>query len=206
VRTAGLKEKPVQNDYGLVAEVTREDEARLQVFKRGVAANAALTNYHLADYIDEFDRNATPQQFARQSEPVYHVGSQFGPDIVFSGYDLPTNQLQAGDTLYLDLYWQALNQPNKDYRAFVHLTDGTTLWAQQDDTPACRLPTTIWRSGQRSTGQFRLTLPPDMLPGRYSLVIGLYQADTLERLKITGGSGNFGDDFLWLGDIEVTGS
>jgi hypothetical protein len=28
-------------------------------------------------------------------------------------------------------------------------------------------------------------------------------ADTLERLKITGGAGKPGDDFLWLQDIEV---
>jgi len=40
-------------------------------------------------------------------------------------------------------------------------------------------------------------------PGRYPLIIGLYQADTLERLKITSGAGQVGDDFLWLGDVEV---
>jgi len=108
-----------------------------------------------------------------------------------------------GDTLYLNLYWQALENPRNNYRAFVHLTDGTTLWAQQDDDPACRLPTSIWRAGQRGLGQFRLPINPDTPPGRYPLIIGLYQADTLERLPITAGAGQIGDDFLWLGDIEI---
>ena len=62
----------------------------------------------------------------------------------------------------------------------------------------------VWRAGQRSVGQFRLQLNPDTPPGRYPLIIGLYQADTLERLKITAGAGQPGDDFLWLGDIEIT--
>jgi hypothetical protein len=96
-----------------------------------------------------------------------------------------------------------LEPPQANYRAFVHLTDGTRLWSQQDEDPICRLPTAIWRTGQRGRGQFRLPLPPDMPAGRYPLIIGLYRADTLERLKITGGAGQVGDDFLWLGDIEV---
>ena len=93
--------------------------------------------------------------------------------------------------------------PGDHFRAFVHLTDGTTLWGQQDEEPACRLPTTIWRTGQRAIGQFRLLVSPDTPPGRYPLIIGLYQVDTLERLKITAGVGQVGDDFLWLGDVEV---
>jgi hypothetical protein len=33
--------------------------------------------------------------------------------------------------------------------------------------------------------------------------MGLYQAETLQRLAITAGPGQVGDDFLWLGDIEI---
>jgi hypothetical protein len=47
-------------------------------------------------------------------------------------------------------------------------------------------------------GQFRLSVNPETPPGRYPLIIGLYQAETMERLTIPGG-----DDFLWLGDIEI---
>jgi hypothetical protein len=52
-------------------------------------------------------------------------------------------------------------------------------------------------------GQFRLPVDPLTPPGRYSLIIGLYQAETLERLEIVAGVGQRGDDFLWLLDIEV---
>jgi hypothetical protein len=130
--------------------------------------------------------------------------TQFGPAIQFTGYDLPVTTVAPGDTLQVNLYWQALKNPEATYRAFVHFTDGATLWGQQDDNPICRLPTSIWRVGQRGIGQFRLPINPQTPPGRYPLIIGLYQADTLERLKITAGAGQPGDDFLWLADVEVT--
>jgi hypothetical protein len=66
------------------------------------------------------------------------------------------------------------------------------------------MPTTIWRTGQSGLGQFRLRVNPATPPGRYPLVIGLYEAGALERLRISGGAGQIGDDFLWLGDIEVS--
>jgi len=120
------------------------------------------------------------------------------------GYDLSQREIKAGQTLSLHLYWQALTAPTTRYRAFVHLTDGSTNWAQQDDDPICRLPTTIWRAGQHGLGQFRLTLDPKTPPGHYPLIMGLYQADTMSRLPLTGGqAGKLGDDFLWLGDITV---
>ncbi|HRV96796.1 MAG TPA: hypothetical protein P5526_31870, partial [Anaerolineae bacterium] len=203
VRTTGIEPFGDDTPYQPIAEITRENEPRLQVFGLDDSP-APLPIYRLEDYAAQFDRLASPQQFTEQATPSQPVGAQFGPAITFVGFDLPTSTLAPGDTLYLNLYWQARQPPGDHYRAFVHLTDGTTLWSQQDDDPACRLPTTVWRAGQHGLGQFRLTIPLDMPPGRYPLIIGLYQVDTLERLTITGGAGQPGDDFLWLGDIEIT--
>jgi len=203
VRLDNLKESPPQDNYLGTGHVQRENELQLQILSEQSGITSNMETFALEDYIIQFDALATPQQFIAQNKPSQQVGTQFGPAILFTGYDLPQTTLAAGDTLNLNLYWQALDTPGQDYRAFVHLTDGTTLWAQQDDNPACRLPTSIWRQNQRGMGQFRLKISPDTPPGRYPLIIGLYQADTLERLKITGGAGQPGDDFLWLGDVEI---
>jgi hypothetical protein len=203
VRTTGLDSSSSNQGYVEVGQVERENETRLNIFAAAAALPESPTTYALEDYEQNFDQLATPEQFARQAEPSQSLETQFGPAIKFVGYDLPTAVVTPGDTLYLNLYWQALENPGHNYRAFVHLTDGTTLWAQQDDDPACRLPTSIWRAGQRGLGQFRLPINPDTPPGRYPLIIGLYQADSLERLPITAGAGQTGDDFLWLGDVEI---
>jgi hypothetical protein len=205
VRLDGLTEDANKTGYRPTGQIEREDEARLEILSAAGTGDDPARTFALEDYVDAFDRQATPQQFARQNEPSQPYSVRFGEVIEFTGLDLPATVVSPGETLAVDLHWQAITAPPTDYRAFVHLTDGTRLWAQQDDNPACRLPTSIWRAGQRSLGQFRLHLAPDTPPGRYPLLIGLYRADTLERLPITGGSaGQPGDDFLWLGDIEVT--
>ncbi|MCB0192741.1 MAG: glycosyltransferase family 39 protein [Anaerolineae bacterium] len=203
VRTTGLDSFGSDTPYQPIAEIARENEPRLQVFGTGDSPTA-LPIYNLEDYADQFDQLTTPQQFTQQASPTQPIATQFGPAIELTGFDLPTPTLAPGDTLHLNLYWQALQPPGDHYRAFVHLTDGSTLWSQQDDDPACRLPTTVWRAGQHGLGQFRLPIPLDTPPGRYPLIIGLYQVDTLERLTISGGAGQPGDDFLWLGDVEIT--
>lgn len=204
VRTTGLETRALLNDtYRLSGQVQREGEVRLQIFSASHPFPQTTETHTLENLAYQFDQQATPRRFAQQNEPTQPVNTQFGPAIQFMGFDLPTPAVAPGDTLALNLYWQALDDPGQNYRAFAHLTGGATLWSQQDDTPACRLPTSIWRAGQRSLGQFRLRIPPDMPPGRYPLIIGLYQADTLERLQITAGAGKIGDDFLWLADVEV---
>jgi hypothetical protein len=196
--------EPKIREYGETGWIERENEVRLRVFSAGVTPTTPPPVYPLETLEPVFDQLATPQHFIQQAEPSRPVVTQFGPAIQFLGYDLPAATVAPGETLYVDLYWQALQPPGDNYRAFVHLTDGIHLWGQQDDNPACRLPTSIWRTGQRGLGQFRLPIKPETPPGRYPLIIGLYQADTLQRLKITAGAGKIGDDFLWLGDIEVT--
>lgn len=203
VRTAGEEVSIPDAGYAEAGWVEREAEKRLLILTAGGAAPANPSIYALEDYEERFDQLATPAQFTRQAEPAQPLETEFGPAIKLVGYDLLEDTVAPGETLHLNLYWQAQESPGENYRAFAHLTDGATLWAQQDDNPACRLPTSIWRPGQRGMGQFRLPVDPDAPPGRYPLIIGLYQADTLERLKITAGAGQVGDDFLWLGDVTV---
>jgi len=196
----------ISDQYHQSGQIQREGETRLQIFSAGASPMQKVNTYALEELEDAFDRLATPQHFMQQGQPSRVIGTQFGSAIQFVGYDLPTPTIAPGETLRLNLYWKALAEPGQDYRAFVHLTNGTTLWSQQDDNPACRLPTSIWRVGQKGIGQFRLPIDPETPPGRYSLIIGLYEANTLDRLKITAGSGQIGDDFLWLTDVEVVES
>jgi hypothetical protein len=191
-----------QANYHPAAHITREGDTRLKVYAAGPAPDS-MQIFAVENFEEAFDRQATPAHFARQNQPARRINTQFGPAITLVGVDLPITAVKPGDTLAVNLYWQALDAPGGNYRAFVHLTGGAALWGQQDDSPACRLPTNIWRPGQRAMGQFRLPIPPDIPPGRYPLIVGLYHADTLERLKITAGAGQVGDDFLWLGDVEV---
>lgn len=57
---------------------------------------------------------------------------QFGESILLRGYTVET----AGSQLILNLYWQALQKPDFNYSAFVHLLDEKdTILAQNDHPP-----------------------------------------------------------------------
>jgi len=189
--------------YQQVGHIRRENQPRIQIFSDNPSLPVENNIYHLEPLAQLFDTQATPARFIDQAKPSQPLGTQFGPAILLTGYDMPTTRFSPGQTLTINLHWQALQNPADTYRAFIHLTDGTTLWAQHDDVPICRLPTSLWRTGQRGMGQFRLELNPDIPPGHYPLIVGLYQAETLERLTIVAGPGQAGDNFLWIGDIEV---
>jgi hypothetical protein len=68
------------------------------------------------------------------------------------------------------------------YRAFVHV-ESDRMWGQHDDDPVCRLRTDEWRPPQAGVGQFRVRLDPTTPPGVYPLTVGVYNADTGERLE-----------------------
>lgn len=70
---------------------------------------------------------------------------------------------------------------------FVHLIDGEgNIVAQSDHQPADGLaPTSIWAPGMTVHDTHILTLPADLPPGRYRLLVGMYDAQTNQRLPIT---------------------
>ena len=119
-----------------------------------------------------------------------------------SGYTLSDQQVVVGEVLSVRLHWQSLAETDVAYRAFIHLGENP-VWGQHDDDPACRLPTTLWRAGQTTVGQFRVAPSLETPPGDYPLVIGLYDPATGERLPILDASGQATGDSLILTTIRV---
>ncbi len=72
---------------------------------------------------------------------------------------------------------------------------------QHDGEPGNNLNiTTAWQPGQVVSDAHGLIIPPDLAPGDYRLIAGLYDVDNpSNRLPIGG------DDHLDLGMIKVTG-
>lgn len=111
------------------------------------------------------------------------------------GSHAPT--LSPGDTLRVELTWQAQTWPATDYTAFVHLVgpDGS-LAAQMDKPPLGGfLPTSTWMPGQRVVDNFVLALPAGVVPGDYRLLTGFYDPASGARLAVTQGDQPVGDAF-----------
>jgi len=111
-----------------------------------------------------------------------------GENIHLLGYRLETREPRPGSVLHLTLYWQADETPRDAYQVFVHLIDEDgQLWAQQDQVPgAGEAPTTGWLPGEVVADQIALPIGAETPPGRYRLLVGLYDASG-ERLPLPGG-------------------
>jgi len=130
---------------------------------------------------------------------------RFGKGIALVGYALDRTALPAGDTLHLTLYWKCLAPVGKNYTVFTHvLGPGDAIWAQKDAWPmGGAAPTGSWRVGQVVEDRYDLVVRPETPEGVYDLEIGLYLAETGERLPVVGPGGGPPDSRVLLNRVRV---
>jgi uncharacterized membrane protein len=103
---------------------------------------------------------------------------------------LPTTLDSAGVTLPLTLTWQLAAPAAPGLSVFVHLRDGAGHnVAQADGQPVWfgPQPFNVWAVGQPGSDRRNLEIPATVAPGAYTLVLGLYDADSGQRLPLTTG-------------------
>jgi hypothetical protein len=127
-----------------------------------------------------------------------------GNKISLVGYNLESG-FRPGDGIHLTLFWQTLGEMEEDYTVFTHLIDeGGTLWGQKDNQPVDGFyPTTEWQAGETVRDQYTLMISPETPPGRYWLEVGMYLAETGERLTISDDGSSKSDTRILLQEIRV---
>ncbi len=144
---------------------------------------------------------APPHQFDLPADTQLPVGSaQLAEGVSLAGYNLtPTN-----GQLELRLYWQTSAPLPTRYKVFVQLlaVDNSVL-AQSDQFPAGgERPTTGWLPGEIITDGHTLTLAPDVPPGSYRLIAGLYDPLTGQRLSLRDTVGAPFADAIFLTELS----
>lgn len=160
-----------------------------------VFASPAGSGWVMADFLTFTEPN---QPFlSSAATPGHLLEATFGDSIKLLGYELDDGPYQPGQAFVLTLYWQAVQQPADDYTVFIHLVDETgALLAQWDSRPA--QPTSTWTADQPMRDPHALFLPPELPPGTYHLVVGLYNALNGERL-----SADTADNQIQLTELQV---
>ena len=103
----------------------------------------------------------------------------------------PTS-VMGGENLKVTLYWRAGHETDQNYSVFVHLqhTDTGQVWAQHDGWPmAGQKPTSTWAQDEMITDPHVISVGEDVPPGAYQLIVGMYDAKTLQALAARGPEG-----------------
>ena len=106
----------------------------------------------------------------------------------------------SGGALPVTLYWLAWTFVDESYTVFVQVlgSDGRPV-AQSDALPEDgRYPTSLWEPGETVRDEHSVTIPAALPPGVYSLVAGMYQLSSGQRLPVVGGG-----DSVSLGVVSL---
>jgi len=174
-------------------------------------------NRFIERWLDDHAYKATDRWFGRLRLTLYAVPlaapltiqyqqtAFLGEAIKFLGYSLGSGSTSAGDILQLTLYWQALQPIGERYKVFTHLLDpAESIWGQRDAEPGGdKKITTTWKPGEVVPDNYGLLVLPGTPPGTYHIEIGMYRADTGQRLPIFAADGQALGDRLLLGPVQV---
>jgi hypothetical protein len=110
------------------------------------------------------------------------------------GYNLEKQTYRPGETLNLEIAWQAAARVERDYTTFVHVmgpenpASGTLLWGQEDAQPCDNsYPTTWWSPGEWIVERRVATIDPNAPEGEYQLAAGWYELASGQRLSTDSG-------------------
>ena len=116
------------------------------------------------------------------------VGAVFGGVMQLNAVRVAPVTPQPGESLTVDLEWEALAPVGEDFTVLVHLVDlaqPEQPLAQGDDEPLSgRWPTSSWIAGHTFVDPHAVALPADLPPGEYALAVGFYRPADFTRLPV----------------------
>jgi hypothetical protein len=148
--------------------------------------------------------NVTVLPTAVLAIPSNQTAYPFANAVTLAGYTLP-DQVAAGETLPLQLWWRAGETVTTEYVQFLHLLHGESGEYTILDRPpfAGRFPTTDWFAGMAAHDECAIPLPADLPAGEYTVYTGLIETSTAMRLPVTLESELVQDDRINLGTVQV---
>lgn len=125
----------------------------------------------------------------------------FDQMVTLEAYETDVTSIQPGDSISLTLYWQANQQIDTDYTAFIHLLDENDLVIAQRNLfhgPGV-YPTSQWAAGEQFGDTYVLKLPrTTFAPANARFEVGLYDHKTGVRLPASNGTDN-----VRFGEVKI---
>jgi hypothetical protein len=141
-----------------------------------------------------------------QAPDIQHVlARDLGECIRLMGYYLKAQSVSPGDEIHLRLYWQSRCETDTSYSVFTHLLDEEgAIGAQKDGVPAYGgIPTTYWVEGEIVADEYDIAVPPELTEGEYTIIAGMYDPQTGNRLPVADEKGAIVGDHVVISGVYV---
>lgn len=153
-----------------------------------VPPNAPRGDYPLTVFANQLSYQIGQIPIRQLDKPALPLAAEvnFGELITLAGVEVIP--FYHGSAARLKLLWQARQPIPQSYTTFVHLVDAQgNIWGQADRVPqvnGAELPTNHWEMHEWIVDDFEVSLKPDAPAGSYTVLVGVYNSQTLERLPI----------------------
>ena len=174
-------------------------------FKDGLAASELPAGWELV-YPPSFPCNPCLFAFDGQSvvslEPEHTTDVRYGDAFTLLGYDVVSPSSPAGQGESVVLYWRATAPVEDDIHVFVHLLDDQGNLAGQHDSVMAggRLPARTLMAGMIVRDPHPL---PDLARDTYTLYVGMYRWETMERLPAVQQGRLVPDGYPQVGQVTL---
>ncbi len=130
--------------------------------------------------------NNWPGAWPLADSPIETVKANFEGEIRLVGYTANQPLNFSGGIVELTLFWQGQQIPETS-NVFVQIIDQNDNTIVQADHPLYIHQDVLTADGTMLRDGATLALPPDMPNGSYKILVGLYNPETSERLKVING-------------------
>lgn len=120
------------------------------------------------------------------AEPGQGVAA--APEIALQSLSVSPVEVEPGDPVRVEVWWQATAQPSKDYRVSWQWVapDGQPRPDEGAAPPAATFPTSQWSAGDLVRSQLVLSTPAAAQPGPWRLRVGLQAVDAAAAQGFAG--------------------
>lgn len=120
--------------------------------------------------------NVSIRRHETPSEPIIpNPFTAHWNEMMLAGFATLPDEISAGASFPLTLYWRAVQKPAQDYRAWIRIIDAAGV---ERVTIAHRpanenFPTHTWNIGETWLDKILVTIPADTTPGEVNILVGL---------------------------------
>ena len=182
-----------------------ETGERWSISDPGGAAVFSDSTWALAGAWQRERGELVPAAAQPELEPADEQFSGDGWNVQLTGMEAP-ERVAPGQEVPILLQWQSDGPSMRDYNMFVHIVNSQGRKVAQADGPPTRYGqhiTSQWQAGQPVICAHRITLPADLPPDHYDIVVGWYYWETLERLAHMTSAGELEGDAAIIGRLAV---
>jgi len=144
-------------------------------------------------------------EYRRIPEDITPI-ARYGEDITLAHWQLNDSvQVTPCQTISVDTWWQTDVSSDMLYSSTLVIADQNGQGvANADDMPGGVFMTPLWEPDTLYFDERELTVPCDIEVGKYNLLLGLYDIETVENLPVNTADGDpLGTNLLYLTTLTV---